>query len=116
MNADDLADKSTIFDIPLLDMTGKVSGIDDKFGKPGILKFSLTSASTLIWKGYRAFLNIEYMFAGRKYNVELSSFLKGNNEVQQWKNYLTCAQAEADTGEMPYGPWKSLAKKRSKAK
>jgi len=115
-NADDLADKSTIFDIPLLEVIGKVSGIDDKFGKPGILNFPLTSATPLIWKGYRAFLNIEYTFAGRKYNVELSSFLKGNNEVQQWKNYLTCAQAEADTGEVPFGPWKSLAKKRSKAK
>jgi len=40
--------------------------------------------------------------------VETGSFLRGNDEVQKWKNYLTCTQAEADTGKKPYGNWKSL--------
>jgi len=61
-------------------------------------------------------LNIEYTSAGRKYQIELGSFLRGNDEVQQWKNFLTCTQAEADTGKVPYGPWKTLPDKKESEK
>ena len=46
--------------------------------------------------------------AGRKQVVAITRFLFGNGEVQAWHNYISCIQAEADTGKPPYGPWKSL--------
>lgn len=98
----------TEYKIPLIDITNTKSGIDDKFGKPGVFNFSLTSITPSVWKGYRSAINIEFISSGRKYLVEVGSFLRGNDEVQMWKNYLTTAQAEADTGEKPYGQWKSL--------
>jgi hypothetical protein len=105
--------KSAIkFLIPLLEITETKSGVDRKFGTPGMLNFSLTSITPSIWKGNRTFLNIEYTASGRKYIVELGSFLRGNDEVQQWKNFLTCTQAEADTEERPFGPWKSLPEEK----
>ncbi len=103
------------YQIPLIDITDKKSDVDDRYGRPsGIMNLSLTSITPTIWKGSRTALNIEYSFNGRKYTVELGSFLRGNDEVQMWKNYLTCTQAEADTGEKPYGEWKSLPKKLTK--
>ncbi len=99
--------------IPLMDITSAKSGIDDKFGKPGIFNFSMTSITPSIWKGERSAINIEYTSTGRKYIVELGSFLRGNDEVQMWKNYLTCAQAEADTNTKPFGEWKSLPEEKA---
>jgi len=106
--------EGTKFDVNLIDVTDTKSTIDDKFGKPGFY-VSLTSISPSIWKGYRSTLNIEYAKAGRKYKLEFSSFLRGNDEVQMWKNYITCMMAEADTGRKPYGQWKSLPEKEKKA-
>jgi len=102
------------YKIPLIDVTGAKSSIDDKFGKPGAFNFFLTSITPSIWKGYRSVINIEYTSSGRKYIVEIGSFIRGNDEVQMWKNYLICAQSEADTGEKPYGQWKSLPKTKKK--
>ena len=96
--------------IPLLDVTTAKSSIDDKFGKPGIFNISLTSITPSIWKGQRSVINVEYASSGRKHIVELGSFLRGNDEVQMWKNYLTCTQAESETGIKPFGSWKSLPK------
>jgi len=97
------------YKIPLIDITDTRSGIDEKYGKPAsIFNFSLTSITPSMWKGMRSAINIEYSLTGRKYVVEIGSFIRGNDEVQMWKNYLTCARAEADTGEKPYGQWKSL--------
>ena len=96
------------YKIPLIDITSTKSSIDDKFGKPGIFIFSMTSTTPSIWEGSRSAINIEYALAGRKYVVEIGSFLRGNDEVQMWKNYLTCTQAEADTNKKPFGEWKSL--------
>jgi len=101
------------YKIPLIDITNTKSGIDDKFGKPSVFNFFLTSITPSVWKGYRSAINIEYTSAGRKYLVEVGSFLRGNDEVQMWKNYLTTAQAEADTGEKPYGQWKSLPEEKA---
>ena len=99
--------------IPLMDITSAKAGKDDKFGKPGIFNFSMTSITPSIWKGERSAINIEYTSTGRKYIVELGSFLRGNDEVQMWKNYLTCTQAEADTSTKPFGEWKSLPKEKT---
>ena len=97
------------YKIPLVDITSAKSSIDDKFGKPAsFLNLSLTSITPSVWKGNRSVINIEYASSGRKYIVELGSFIRGNDEVQMWKNYLTCAQAESDTNEKPFGQWKSL--------
>ena len=103
------------YKIPLIDITDTKSGIDEKFGKPGIFNFSLTSITPSVWKGSRTAINIEYSLTGRKYIVEIGSFIRGNDEVQMWKNYLICARAEADTNEKPYGQWKSLPEDKQKA-
>jgi len=104
------------YKIPLIDITDTKSGIDEKFGKPAsIFNFSLTSITPSVWKGNRTAINIEYSLTGRKYMVEIGSFIRGNDEVQMWKNYLICTRAEADTNEKPYGQWKSLPKDKQKA-
>ena len=100
------------FKIPLIDITGTKTSKDDKFGEPGIFNISLTSVTPSIWKGNRSVVNVEYTYSGKKYNVELGSFLRGNDEVQMWKNYLTCAQAEANTNKKPFGYWKSLPEEK----
>jgi len=102
------------FYINLIDILETKSAIDDKFGKPSVFNVFTTSITPSIWKGYRSSLNVEYTKAGRKYKVEFSSFLGGNDEVQMWKNYMTCMVAEADTGITPYGEWKSLPEKKEK--
>lgn len=103
------------FFINLIDITDTKSGVDDKFGRPLNFNIFMTSTTPSIWKGSRSVLNVEYTSAGRKYRVEFSSFLRGNDEVQLWKNYITCMMAEADTGKAPYGDWKSLPKAKKKA-
>jgi len=103
------------YKIPLIDITDAKTGVDEKFGKPGIFNFSLTSITPSVWKGNRTAINIEYSLTGRKYIVEIGSFIRGNDEVQMWKNYLVCTRAEADTNEKPYGQWKSLPEKEKKA-
>jgi hypothetical protein len=45
---------------------------------------------------------------GRTHKVELTNFFQGNNEIRNWRNYLVCAQAQADTGITPHAPWVSL--------
>ena len=104
-----------VYKIPLIDITNTKSGIDEKFGKPSVFNFSLTSITPSMWKGSRTSINIEYALTGRKYIVEIGSFIRGNDEVQMWKNYLTCTGAEADTGKKPYGQWKSLPEEKKKA-
>jgi len=103
------------FKIPLIDITGTKTGIDEKFGQPGGFNIWMTSITPSIWKGLRSVLNVEYTNSGRKFLVETGSFLRGNDEVQKWKNYLTCAQAEADTGKKPHGQWKSLPEDKKEA-
>ena len=104
-----------VYRIPLIDITDTKSGIDEKFGKPSVFNFSLTSITPSMWKGSRTSINIEYSLTGRKYTIEVGSFIRGNDEVQMWKNYLTCTRAEADTGEKPFGQWKSLPEEKKKA-
>lgn len=100
--------------INLIDITDTKSSIDDKFGKPGGLNVALTGVTPSIWKGYRSTLIVEFVKAGRKYKAEFGSFSGGNDEVQKWKNYITCIMAEADTGTKPFGEWKSLPETKQK--
>ncbi len=71
-----------------------------------LLTHVLSHSSVL---GKEPIFEIEYAGdAGRKQRVELGHFFHGADEVYLWRNFLVCMQAEADTGEVPYGKWKSL--------
>ncbi len=95
------------FPMPVLDLH-KAS---EKAGKDAS-DLGRTLASIALQSSFlvqHATLRIEYAAqAGRKQQVELSYFLAGNGEIQTWRNFVVCIQAEADTGKPPYGPWKSL--------
>ena len=70
---------------------------------------SLKEAAGKFLRPERVTLTVLYQgAAGRKHEVELTNFFHGNGEIRNWRNYLICAQAEADTGIVPFGPWKSL--------
>ena len=100
---------SKAFPMPVLDLqktTEKKEKDDSESLASATLAF-LTYRSKFL--GERAMLNVEYIAqAGRKQRVEFTNFLTGNGEIQTWRNYIVCIQAEADTGQKPYGPWKSL--------
>ncbi len=51
---------------------------------------------------------------GRTHKVELTNFFQGNNEIRNWRNYLVCAQSQADTGITPHAPWVSLPGERER--
>lgn len=66
--------------------------------------------------GKEPIFEIEYQGdSGRKQRVELSHFFYGAEEVYLWRNFVVCIQAEADTGEVPFGRWKSLPKEGTPA-
>lgn len=59
--------------------------------------------------GPRAILRVQYIGQhGRRHQVEFGHFFGGDGEVQNWRNYIVCIQAQAETGQQPYGPWKTL--------
>jgi len=97
------------FEIPLLDL----DKMDEKKGEAESITGSILAAISekpgKVLAGERVMLTIRYQGpGGRRHLVEFSSFYHGNDEVRNWRNYLVCAQAEADTGIEPRGPWKSL--------
>ena len=111
--------KAFLFDIPLLDISETKPQADhDESLTQQILEPILASLSYRpgpLFKGERVTLNVGYQGpAGRKHTVEFTSFFRGNDEIRDWRNYLVCAQAEADTGVKPFGPWKSLKTERQK--
>lgn len=92
------ATKPVLFPMPVLDLEKTKSQLAKIVSQTAILGRKLT-------------LTIEYTGeAGRKHEVELSHFFHGASEVQGWRNYIVCIQAEAETGQPPYGRWKSLPK------
>jgi len=98
-----------IFDIPLLDLDKAESKSETAESLAGSLFASISEKPGKMFAGERVVLNVKYQGpGGRKHLVELSSFFHGNDEVRNWRNYLVCAQAEADTGVEPRQPWKSL--------
>jgi hypothetical protein len=98
-----------VFSMPVLD----VERTKERIGDPEEeLVTTVMLASTRFetqYIGQRSFLNVEYIGdAGRRYQVEFGHFLFGDVEVQNWRNYILCIQAQAETGQKPYGPWKTL--------
>ncbi|MHB1356214.1 MAG: hypothetical protein ACYCZF_09595 [Anaerolineae bacterium] len=97
------------FGMPVLDLQKATQGVD-KTGDETTLSVALANITFRAkFPGEKAVFNIEYIAqAGRKRQVALSNFARGNDEVQTWCNYVVCIQSEAETGKPPYGPWKSL--------
>ncbi len=97
------------FNVPLLDISRTTEKAETFESLTGQLLASLSEKPGKIFSEERVTLNIQYQGAeGRKHIVELTSFFRGADEVRNWRNYLVCAQAEADTGIKPFAPWKSL--------
>ena len=98
----------TKFRIPVIDMVKMEGKESNKYKASSGLGVFLKTTSPSVWRGKRIHLNIDYIKKGKKQTVEFGPFLRGNDEIISWKNFLVCMQAEATTGETPYGPWKSL--------
>jgi len=97
------------FDVPLLDFEKTEPKSEREQSLTETLLASLDERAGGLFKSERVTLNVDYHgLGGRKHRVELTSFFRGNDEIRNWRNYLVCAQAEADTGVKPFGPWKSL--------
>jgi hypothetical protein len=98
-----------LFEVPLLDVDKHDSKTDEAESPAGELLASLSEKPAKMFAEERVTLNVRYQgLGGRKHIVELTSFYHGGDEVRNWRNYLVCAQAEADTGVTPRLPWKSL--------
>jgi hypothetical protein len=107
--------QALIFALPLLDVQEaserrELANADLAMGQAMANSLADVRFRSKGW-GQQAFLNVAYTGpAGRKHVVEFGNFLLGDEEIQNWRNYIVCSQAEADTGEKPYGPWISLPK------
>jgi hypothetical protein len=97
------------FPLPILDLQKTTQHVV-KTGDDTTVNVTVASVTFRAkFLGEQATLKVEYIGqAGRKQEVEITRFLFGNGEIQTWRNYIVCIQAEADTGKPPYGPWKSL--------
>jgi hypothetical protein len=102
-------DQYTEFPMPLLDFEGAEERSEKSESITASILATLSEKPSKLFQDERVVLNVKYTdTAGRKQNVELTSFFGGSSEVRNWRNYLVCAQAEGDTGVTPYGPWRSL--------
>jgi len=97
------------FEIPLLDLDKMDEKSETAESLTGSILASISEKPGKMLSGERVTLSVRYQGpGGRKHLVELSSFYHGNDEVRNWRNYLVCTQAQADTGIEPRQPWKSL--------
>ena len=104
------------FDVPLLDIAKTTPKAEPEQTITGSILASLNERAGRFLSGERVTLTVDYQGpGGRKHKVDLTSFFRGGDEVRNWRNYLVCAQAEADTGTTPFGPWKSLKPAEVKA-
>jgi hypothetical protein len=102
-------EEHTRFSMPLLDFDSAEQTSQKTDSITASLLASISEKPGKLFADDRAVLNIKFTDqGGRKQNVELTNFFRGSSELRSWRNYLICAQAEADTGIRPYGPWKSL--------
>jgi hypothetical protein len=102
------AEKHT-FEIPLLDVNKAASTRTSESSLSGELLASLSERPGKSASTEHLTLTVDYQgSSGRKHKVEFTNFCRGNDEIRNWRNHLVCAQVEADTGEVPYGPWISL--------
>ncbi len=107
------------FSMPLLDLASASTGKGDN-ASPGAellsnfvaamnVESGIRQATAKLLQQDRLTLVVEYHGeAGSTFQVELANFFGGNEEIRDWRNYLVCAKAEATTGTVPYGSWKSL--------
>lgn len=104
----DEGQESDFFQMPVLDLDKMKpeSGSDDSIA--AAMLTSVDEKAGKFLSGERVTLKVDYKGIGRTHHVEITSFFHGNDEIRNWRNYLVCAQAEADTGKKPFGPWKSL--------
>ncbi len=101
--------ESHTFDVPLLDIAKTAHKAEAEQTLTGAVLASLNERAGRFFSGERVTLTVDYEGpGGRKHKVDLTSFFRGGDEVRNWRNYLVCAQAEADYGEKPFQPWKSL--------
>lgn len=97
------------FSMPVLDLTKTKPEKGDSQSIAADMATQINEAVGKFLRAERAVLSVDYQGdASRKHKVELTNFFNGNEEIRNWRNYLICAQAEADTGVTPFGPWKSL--------
>ncbi len=99
----------TFFSMPVLDLDKTKAETDDAPSVAAAMLAGIHEKAGGLFKSEQTTLSVDYQgHAGRRHKVELTHFFGGSGEVRNWRNYLICAQAEADTGNKPYGPWKSL--------
>lgn len=104
------------FSMPVLDLQRATERVEPTGDETTVSVMLADVTFRAKFLGQEALLNVEYISkAGRKQLVEVGHFLFGDGEVQGWRNYIVCIQAEAETGQRPYGPWKTLpAAKKTK--
>jgi hypothetical protein len=97
------------FHLPLLDLTRTKPEKGSDASLAADLATAIHKDAGGLLRPQRLTLVVDYDgAAGRKHKVELTNFFHGNDEIRNWRNYLVCAQAEADTGVRPHEPWKDL--------
>lgn len=96
------------FQMPVLDVDKMKPDSQPDAGIAGAMLAGIDEKAGKLFSGERVTLTVDYKGVGRTYHVEITHFFGGGNEVRNWRNYLICAQAEADAGVVPFGPWKSL--------
>lgn len=95
--------------MPVLDLNKTKPESQSEQSLAGSILAALDEKAGKAFQSERVTLVVDYAgHAGRKHKVELTHFFHGNDEIRNWRNYLVCAQAEADTGIRPHEPWKSL--------
>ncbi|MEX2246944.1 MAG: hypothetical protein WEC75_09670 [Dehalococcoidia bacterium] len=97
------------FSMPVLDLTKTKADTEEAPSIAAAMISGINEKAGGLLKSEQVTLSVDYQgAAGRRQKVELTHFFGGGGEVRNWRNYLICAQAEADTGKRPFGPWKSL--------
>ena len=98
-----------VFSMPVLDVEKSREGVGEAAEETTatVVLANITFEAQLM--GRRSLLDVEYIGnTGRRYQVELGHFFLGDGEVQNWRNFMVCIQAEAETGQSPHEPWETL--------
>lgn len=98
-----------VYSMPLLDLEDTDQKSSQEITLGSHILATLTERQPRMFGQERVTLNIKYTDeASRRQTVELSNFFRGSGEVRNWRNYVICAQAEAETNITPHAPWRSL--------
>jgi hypothetical protein len=97
------------FPLPLLDLKKTKPEKGSDASPFADVAAAINQSAGKMFRPERLTLVVDYDAAGgRTHKVELTNFFQGNNEIRNWRNYMVCAQAQADTGVRPHAPWKDL--------